>query len=102
VISAKLVDALRERKASTAGDELDLVFASSNGSPLNQGNLRRRVLQPAAEEACLWSGFGFHAFGHTCASLLFDEGRNVRQVAALARPPLRRVHAGYVRAPAAR
>jgi integrase len=25
---------------------------------------------------------GFHAFRHTCASLLFDEGRNVKQVQA--------------------
>jgi integrase len=23
---------------------------------------------------------GFHAFRHTCASLLFDEGRNIKQV----------------------
>lgn len=28
----------------------------------------------------MWGGFGFHAFRHTCASLLFDEGRNVKQV----------------------
>jgi integrase len=39
----------------------------------------RRYLKPAAEEAGIpW--VGFHTFRHTCASLLFDEGRNIRQV----------------------
>jgi hypothetical protein len=52
---------------------------ASNGAPVNSGNLRRRVLKPAAEEACVeW--VGFHAFRHTCASLLFAEGRNAKQV----------------------
>jgi integrase len=55
------------------------VFPASNGAPLNQGNVRRRVLKPAREEACLeW--VGFHAFRHTCASMLFAEGRNAVQV----------------------
>jgi integrase len=37
------------------------------------------VLKPAREEACLeW--VGFHAFRHTCASMLFAEGRNAVQV----------------------
>jgi len=39
----------------------------------------RRVLQPAREAADLpW--VGFHAFRHTCASILFAEGRNAVQV----------------------
>jgi integrase len=43
------------------------------------GNVRRRVLRPAAEEAgAPW--VGFHTFRHTCASLLFAEGRNAVQV----------------------
>jgi integrase len=75
-----LVLELRERrKASEWPGAEDLVFAASNGAPLNQGNLRRRVLKPAREEACLeW--VGFHAFRHTCASMLFAEGRNAVQV----------------------
>ena len=37
------------------------------------------MLVPAREEACLpW--VGFHSFRHTCATLLFAEGRNVKQV----------------------
>ncbi len=79
-LATELVDALRKRKADTGGDPDALAFTAANGAALNQGNLRRRVLAPAAEEACLWSGFGFHAFRHTCASLLFAEGRNAVQV----------------------
>jgi hypothetical protein len=55
------------------------VFAAGNGSPLMPSNVFRRVLQPAREEACLpW--VGFHAFRHTCASMLFAQDRNVVQV----------------------
>lgn len=75
-----LVLALRERRRQSewAGDE-DLVFSAGNGSPLMPGNLRRRVLKPAAEEADLgW--VGFHTFRHTCATMLFAHGRNAVQV----------------------
>ena len=75
-----LVLALRERRKETerAGDD-DLVFPASNGAYLHVGNLRRRVLKPAREGAGVeW--VGFHTFRHTCASLLFAEGRNAVQV----------------------
>jgi hypothetical protein len=59
--------------------ETNLVFAASNGAVMSPSNLRRRVLKPAAEKARVeW--IGFHAFRHTCASLLFAEGRNAVQV----------------------
>lgn len=55
------------------------VFTSPQGFPLSDGNLRRRVLAPAVEAAGLpW--VTFHAFRHTCASLLFEAGRDVKQV----------------------
>lgn len=75
-----LVFELRRRRADAerVGDD-DLVFAARNGEPLRQENVRRRVLRPAAEEACVaWAGF--HTFRHTCASLLLAQGRNVKQV----------------------
>jgi len=49
------------------------------GTELNPSNVRRRVLIPAAKPLGLgW--IGFHTFRHSCASLLFDHGRNVKQV----------------------
>jgi integrase len=75
-----VVVALREhRKASDWPGDENLVFPAGNGSPLRPGNLNRRVLQPVREEADL-SWVGFHTFRHTCATLLFNEGRNAVQV----------------------
>jgi integrase len=71
------------------------VFTSPEGARLNDGNARRRVLKPAGVRAGLlspeetWSDplkpeswVAFHTFRHTCASLLFESGKNVKQVAA--------------------
>jgi integrase len=74
-----LVLGLQTRRKASRPGERDLVFPASNGALMSQNNVRRRVLQPVREEACLeW--VGFHAFRHTCATLLFAQGRNVVQV----------------------
>ena len=71
------------------------VFASKAGTPLSASNVHRGVLGPAAisvgfSEEVVSKATGrprtrstvtFHVFRHTCASLLFEEGRNVKQVA---------------------
>jgi integrase len=55
------------------------IFPASNGACLDTANLRRRVLNPIRKEAGLpW--LGFHAFRHTCATMLSAEGRNAVQV----------------------
>lgn len=73
------------------------VFASKVGTELLPANVYRRVLAPAAIGIGLKveieiededgepakrdrSAVSFHNFRHTCASLLFDEGRNIKQV----------------------
>ena len=79
-IDSSLVDVLRQRRnlAERAADK-DLVFAAANGEPLRQENVRRRVLKPTAEEAGVpWAAF--HTFRHTCATMLFAQGRNAVQV----------------------
>ena len=56
------------------------VFRSPRGGPLSPPNVGRDVLHPAREVAGMpW--VTFHSFRHTCASLLFEAGRNVKQVA---------------------
>jgi integrase len=75
-----LVAALRERRdASDRTSADDLVFTAERGAAITPNNLRRRVLKPAVEEANV-SWVGFHTFRHTCASMLFAEGRNAVQV----------------------
>ncbi len=74
-----VVDLRAHRSATEWPSDDDLVFPSMAGTPLNPENVRHRVLRPAAEEAGVpW--LGFHAFRPTCASLLFERGRNVKQV----------------------
>ena len=57
------------------------LFATSRGEPrpLREANVRTRVLNLARDAAGLeW--VTFHVFRHTCASLLFEQGKNIRQV----------------------
>ncbi len=55
------------------------VFGTVTGTELSRPNVAGRVLKPAAEAVGLgW--VSFHTFRHTCASLLFDAGKNVKQV----------------------
>jgi len=55
------------------------VFPSPTGVAMSPPNLGREVLHPAREAAGL-QHVTFHSFRHTCASLLFEAGRNVKQV----------------------
>jgi len=76
-LDSSLVFELRERGRGANAE--DLVFATETGGVLNPSNMRRRVLHPAAAEAGVpW--IGFHTFRHTCASMLFERGRNAKQV----------------------
>lgn len=73
------------------------VFASRVGTELIRGKVAERVLAPAAigagfkseepvedkdgkEKTKVRATVTFHAFRHTCASLLLDNGRNIKQV----------------------
>ncbi len=54
------------------------VFRTRDGNRLQDRNVRR-VLDAAGKRAGLeW--VHFHTFRHTCASMLFDSGKNIRQV----------------------
>jgi len=79
-ITHALVSELRAHRAGSEwpGDT-DPVFPSGAGTVLNPTNVFHRVLRPTAEEAGVaWAGF--HTFRHTCATMLFANGRNAVQV----------------------
>jgi integrase len=70
------------------------VFASGAGTELLPANVYRRTLSPTAIDLGhvvevagpdgrprSRSTVSFHTFRHTCASMLFEDGRNVKQVA---------------------
>jgi integrase len=91
-LSEGLVRGLWERRRETGAGDDELVFTAGRGGRIGQGNLIRRVLKPAAVEAGLgeWvetkrgpkatTWVGFHTFRHTCASILFRQGWNIKQV----------------------
>jgi integrase len=70
-----MVAQLRERE----GWPDALVFPASDGKHFAEYTVRRYTLDPAAAAAGVpWATF--HSFRHTCASLLFGAGRNVKVV----------------------
>ncbi|MDQ3571698.1 MAG: site-specific integrase [Actinomycetota bacterium] len=74
-----LVAELRAHLAATESGEEAILFPSSVGTPLHYSNMRRRHLIPVVEEVgAPWAGF--HTFRHTCASMLFAQGKNAVQV----------------------
>jgi integrase len=91
-LSPGMVEHLLAHRRDTYLGERSAVFASATGTELHPSNVASRVLKPAAVAAGLgeWvkrsgrrapvSWVGFHTFRHTCASLLFDGGKNIKQV----------------------
>jgi len=92
-LSAGMAARLTELRRDAYKGERAPVFASASGTELHPSNVMRRVLKPAGVGAGLlrpadeWkkatepeSWVGFHSFRHTCASLLFEAGKNVKQV----------------------
>jgi integrase len=88
-IAEKLLAHRRDAYASPKAP----VFGTTTGSELDPHNVRRTVLRPVAVSLGYYelvegkdgkpherTTLGFHAFRHTCASMLFAEGRNVKQV----------------------
>jgi integrase len=82
-MTAKL---LAHRAATFQGDKAP-VFPTPRGSVYTPSMVEERGLKPALKATGLEGIFGqgkrFHVFRHTCASLLFEAGRNVKQVQEL-------------------
>jgi len=88
-LSPAMAERLRALRPKADDSSRKPVFVTDAGTELNRPNLAGRVLKPAAKAAGLTverdgkrvAWVSFHTFRHTCASLLFEEGRNVKQVA---------------------
>jgi integrase len=68
----------RKLRAAKPADPEQPLFATSFGTRYYDRNVRK-VLDAAAKRADI-TGVSFHNFRHTCASLLFESGKNIRQV----------------------
>ena len=58
--------------AISAGFKIEVVVMDKDGNPVKDEDGRNKVRSK--------STVSFHTFRHTCASLLFEAGRNVKQV----------------------
>jgi integrase len=69
---------IAHREARYSGPK-EPVFTSEVGTELIRGKVAERVLNPARDLVGMpW--VSFHNFRHTCASLLFADGKNVKQI----------------------
>ncbi len=57
-----------------------MLFCTEAGTAYDRANLRRVFKKAAATAAVPWASF--HTLRHTCATLLFESGKNVKQVQA--------------------
>ena len=60
--------------------DLDLVFASRTGAPINSQNLANRTLKPILKAAGLPKKFRWYDCRHTCATLLMAAGEHPKVV----------------------
>lgn len=82
-----MLQQLREHRASQAeallklGIRTDLIFATSEGTPILRRNLVKRYFKPVLKEAKLPSDFSLYGLRHTCATLLLQAGTHPKIVA---------------------
>ncbi len=75
---------LERLRAGEIWHDLDLVFCTEIGTPLNQSNIRNRSFYPILEKAGL-PRIRFHDLRHTCATLLLLRGVHPKIVQELLR-----------------
>lgn len=77
-LPAPMLQQLREHRAAQSeallkiGIRTDLVFASSDGTPLQRRNVSRRYFKPALRAAGLCEDLTLYALRHSCATLLLQ------------------------------
>jgi integrase len=78
-IGPAMMKELKKWKLACQKNELDLVFPSKAGTPLDHGHLLTRNFWPAIEKAKV-PKIRFHDLRHTYASLLIEQGENIKYV----------------------
>lgn len=74
-----VVTELRKWKLGSPPNDLDLMFPNEEGKPINYSNMVNRHFLPAIKAAGL-ERIRFHDLRHTYASLLIQQGENVKYV----------------------
>lgn len=74
-----LLSELRKWKLASGKNDLDLVFCNEAGQPMNYSNMMNRHYFPALTAAEL-PRIRFHDLRHTYASLLIQQGENIKYI----------------------
>jgi integrase len=80
-LSPQMLNQLAEWKRHCPETEFNLVFPNGSGNPINSSNLYNRVYLPAIEKAGI-PRLTFHSLRHTFASVLIDQGENIKYIQA--------------------
>ncbi len=78
-IGPKVITRLKKWKLACPVCELDLVFPNQAGKPINHNNLVSRHFNPALKAAKI-PKIRFHDMRHTFASLLIEQGENIKYI----------------------
>jgi len=70
---------LKKWKLACPENKLDLIFPNREGNPIDHNNLVKRHFEPALEAAKL-PKIRFHDLRHTYASLLIEQGENIKYI----------------------
>lgn len=78
-IGPSTMKALKEWKLACPHGEFDLVFPTTKGTPINHNNMVNRYFRPTLKTANL-EPIRFHDLRHTYASLLIEQGENIKYI----------------------
>jgi len=78
-LGSSIMTELKRWKIACPPSELDLIFPNNNGNPLDHGNMLSRHFYPALKKANL-PKIRFHDLRHTYASLLIEQGENIKYI----------------------
>jgi len=78
-VPPQMMKQLKKWKLACPVNGLDLVFPNENGKPMSSLNMYNRKFLPAMEKAGS-KRIRFHDLRHTYASLLIDQGENVKYI----------------------
>jgi len=74
-----MIRALKKWKLACPPNKLDLIFPSEAGNPLQEACMVRKYYKPALEKAEV-PKIRFHDMRHTYASLLIEQGENIKYI----------------------
>ena len=78
-LSPTVIRELKKWRIACATNDLDLIFPNEAGGPMNCSNMVQRHFLPALKAADL-PRIRFHDLRHTYASLLIDQGENLKYI----------------------